>query len=67
MAVEKVDLNSGDDRSRVAYEMAKQLWWEEKQGHPKMTDEDFLELVHKCWKCFGGAGPGKPSVQIRAL
>jgi hypothetical protein len=67
MAVENVALNSGDNRSRVAYEMAKELWVDEKHSSPKMSDEDFLKLVHTCWKCFGASGPGKIEYTVRGL
>lgn len=58
MSVENVSLNSGDDRARVAYEMAAKLWFNETGMNPKMSDKTFFELVHNCWRCVGPNGPG---------
>ncbi|MGJ8586983.1 MAG: hypothetical protein ACSHXW_02420 [Yoonia sp.] len=59
MAVEKVELNAGDNHSHVAYQMAKDLWFNEYGSDPKMTDEKFYGLVYECWCCLSYRGPGK--------
>lgn len=50
MAVEKVNLNAGDNKSDVAYKMALSMWVESKGGYrPKIEDKDaFLDLVQDC-------------------
>lgn len=50
MAVEKVNLNAGDDRARVAYEMAMMMWYNSHDGdQPKTEDQvEFLDLVQNC-------------------
>lgn len=59
MAVENVELNAGDNRTQVAFEMAKLLWNNSHDDGPKMTDDSFFELVHECWRCLGSLGHGK--------
>jgi hypothetical protein len=50
MAVENVKLNSGDDKARVAYDMALRMWHKTKAGQdPKIDDQgEFLDLVQCC-------------------
>jgi len=50
MAVEKVDLNAGDNKSDVAYKMALTMWTASNGGFsPKVEEKSaFLGLVQDC-------------------
>jgi hypothetical protein len=57
MAVENVELNSGDDRARVAYEMAREIWIGGDRSIDLENRAEFLDLVAECVKTlntFGG-------------
>ncbi|WP_170571105.1 hypothetical protein [Ruegeria atlantica] len=50
MAVENVKLNSGDNKSEVAYQMALSMWQQSNQGKSPNRDSkaEFLDLVQDC-------------------
>ncbi|WP_371170693.1 hypothetical protein [Aliiroseovarius sp. 2305UL8-7] len=43
--------------ARVAYDMARALWFEETDSHPKLSDWQFFELVKLCSISLAGNSP----------
>lgn len=43
-----VKVQQHDSVATCALTMARDLWWEEKKSHPKMSDGKFLDLVRYC-------------------
>lgn len=65
MAVENVELNSGDNKSDVAYRMALGLWNASHAGaNPRIADKvEFLDLVQECARSLSTlAGHRRPGV-----
>jgi hypothetical protein len=61
MAVENVKLNSGDNLSEVAYNMAVNLWKNTHDESPALDNKDaFLDLVQECAKSLNPYG-SRPS------
>jgi hypothetical protein len=68
MAVENVKLNSGDDKARVAYQMALGMWNQTHGGNdPKIDDQiEFLDLVQNCARAISPRFPysmGKKAIE----
>lgn len=53
---ETVQVKQDGDRSRVAYEMALDLWWETHRGKPNLESKaEFLDLVQECVQSLNGS------------
>ncbi|WP_116558007.1 hypothetical protein [Pararhodobacter oceanensis] len=52
--------NSSSDPARIAYEMAKDMWWETHQKNPNLSDAaNFIQLVNSCALSLKGRSPEK--------
>ncbi|MEM0990819.1 MAG: hypothetical protein AAGK00_18270 [Pseudomonadota bacterium] len=48
-----------DATAATAYRMASDLWFQEHQDNPRMSDREFLSLVSECTRALRGINPNR--------